>query len=350
MKIRTLLTMTCVALVLVACKEESKPQKSHIKTAKVMTITSPITSRKRYFPGKVEASNRVNLSFQVGGRVEKFPVKEGDELKKNAVVAKLDPREFEYNLKQAESKYNLNKVEEKRFSTLHKQGHVSTSDFDKKKSSFEVAKANLQQAQKDLKDTVLVAPFNGTVIKKYVKLYQQIKPNEHIASFQDIGQVDIRVSLPENVIARMKRDSKPDLNVVFEAVPSKSFPVTVKEFSAEADPETQTFDVVLTMLAPKNINILPGMTATLLINVPIPNASHNYMVPSSAVFKDQTGKSSVWLVDPKTNTLKQQPVTIGTLAGDDLQILSGLKSGDKIVTAGVHFLQPNEKIKPMQDE
>lgn len=350
MKIRIVLTIVCLAFMLSGCKEESKPQKPHTKTAKVMTISAPVTSRTRYFPGKVEASDRVDLSFQVGGRVDAFPVKEGDEIKKGTVVAKLDPSKYEYALKQAESKYQLNRVEEQRYRQLHKEGHVATSDLDKKKTAFDVAKANLQQAQKDLKDSILKAPFDGTVVRKYVKLYQQVKPNEHIISFQDIKQIDIRVSLPENVIAHMKREKKLDLEVVFEAARNKKFTVTVKEFSAEADPETQTFDAILTMPAPKNINILPGMTATLILNVPIPNAQTSFMIPSSAVFKDQQGQSAVWLVDTQTHTITAKTISIGPLSGDKIQVKSGIKTGDQIVTAGVHFLQAGEKINPTQEK
>jgi len=345
-----ILSLICLGLVLTACKEETKPKKPHLKSAKVMVVTKPITSRQRFFPGKVEASDRVNLSFQVSGRVEDFPVKEGDELNKGAIVAKLDPSEFKYNLQQAKSKFELTRVEEQRYRQLNKEGHVSTSDFDKKKSQFDVAKADFQQAQKDLKDAVLVAPFDGTIIRKYVKLFQQVKSNEHIVSFQDINQIDIRVSLPENVIAPMKRDKKSNLKVVFEAVPGKHFPVTVKEFSAEADPETQTFDAILTMPAPKNINILPGMTATLIIDVPILNATTRYKIPSAAVFKDQQNVSSVWLVEPNTNAIKAQPISIGPLAGDNVQVTKGLKTADHIETAGVHFLQEGEKLNPIQDK
>ena len=351
MTIGKILAISGVALCLAACQDKKKPEKPAVKPAKVMTLTVPITSTKRYFPGKVEASNRVNLSFQVKGRVEKFPVLEGDELKIGAVIAKLDPSEFQYNLNQAQSKYNLTQSQENRYATLLKDGHVAHADYDREKSAFDVAKADLKQAKKDLSDTILKAPFDGVIVRKYVKLYQQIKPNEQIVSFQDMTQVDIRVSLPENVIAQTKKEKDRDLTVSFEALPKRSFKATVKEFSAEADPETQTFDAILTMPAPKNANILPGMTATLLLNLPINNSHANnvYMIPAAAVFKSEAGASSVWLVTPNTNKVTLQSVTTGKLSGSDIAILKGLKAGDVIVTAGVHFLQPDEKIKPLMD-
>ena len=350
MKLWKLTAISVMAIMLVACKGKEEPKAPVIKTAKVMTIKAPANVHTRYFPGKVEASNRVNLSFEVSGKVETFPVVEGAKLKKGALVASLNQDEYKYNLSQTQARYDLAKSQEQRYGTLVKEGHVAVVDYDKQKAAFHVAEADLKQAKKNLQDTILKAPFDGTIIKKYVKQHQQIKPNEHIVSFQDVNVIDIRVSLPENVIANIKKETKHNLKVTFEAVPKRSFKVEIKEFSAEADPETQTYDAVLMMSAPKDVNILPGMTATLILSLPIRNVKSDiFNIPVNAVFKSEQGAPSVWLVEAKTHKIKAQSVKTGRLVGDNIQIISGIKPGDVVVTAGVHFLHANDEIKPLQD-
>lgn len=342
-----LITTLCTTQLLVACKQEAPPSKPAPKLVTTFTVAPPLQTQVRRFPAKVEASTRVNLSFQVGGRIQHFPVTEGQNLKKGDLIVSLDPSTFNYNLNQNQAQYDFDKVQETRLKTLLGQGHISKVDYDKAVSAFRISKANLNQARKDLADSKLYAPFDGTIIKKYVKLYQQVKPNEQIVSFQDINHIDIRVTLPENIIARIKHRYKAPINVSFEAVPHKTFKAHVKEFSAEADPETQTYDAVLTMPAPKSINILPGMTASIELPISVSNATQAiYLIPVSAVFKSQSGDSAVWLLDTKKNTISKRPVTIGALQDGNVQIQNGLSKGDIIIRSGVHFLRAGETVKP----
>jgi RND family efflux transporter MFP subunit len=340
-----------VLALIAGCKGKDQPTALVVRPAKVITVKAPVNSNMRYFPGRVEANQRVNLSFQVGGKVQTFPVLEGSDLTKGKVVAKLDPSEYQYNLQQATAKYNLAKSQEHRFGVLFKKGYISGSDYDKQKSALEIAKADLKQAKKDLADTVLRAPFDGKVIRKYVKLYQRVKPHEHITSFQDIDQIDVRVNVPENVIARMQTKNKPTLNVRFEALPGRTYKVTTKEFSAEADPETQTYDAVLTMPAPTDVNILPGMTAVLVIELPTrrKQKKNAYMIPSSAVFQNEQGVPSVWRVDPATKKIAAQVVTTGSLSSNDIQVFKGVKTGETLISAGVHFLHQDDEVSPIKE-
>lgn len=266
------------------------------------------------------------------------------------MIAKLDPKEFEYNLHQKEARYQFTKSQLSRSKTLYKKGFVSGTDYDRKTSDFQIAEANLRQAKKDMADTKLLAPYDGTVVRKYIKEFQQIKVNEPIVSYQDINFIDVKINIPENVIANIKKSKDKPVSVVFEAVPNRSFDLKVKEFSAEADPETQTYSAVFTMPAPKNVNILPGMTATVKLDLPAKKIKNNkvLLIPSSAVFINPEKNNTVWLVTPKTNKIKMTTVTIGELRGNKIQILNGLKPGEIIVTGGVHFLQNNEKIRPEQ--
>lgn len=345
-----LIVITVILLCsLAACKDNSPTTKLVIQPANVMIISAATDTRLRHFPGRVEATDKVKLAFEVPGKITQFPVLEGTELKKGDLVASLDKKQFEYNYNQAKAKYTFNLSQLSKFKALYKKGYATELDYDKKKSDLDAARADLNQAKKDLADTTLIAPFDGTVTKTHVKNYQQIQAKEPIINLQNIDSIDINVSIPENIVANLQKKDDRKLTASFQAVPNRTFAVKIKEYSLEADPDTQTYKAVLTMPAPKGINILPGMTATVSFKVPIrgQQVRQIFLLPAGAVFTNTKGESQVWLVDSKTDTVLPQAVSVGELLGNKIQVSKGLKPGYKVVTAGVHFLQQGQKIRPV---
>lgn len=105
------------------------------------------------------------------------------------------------------------------------------------------------------------------------------------------------------------------------------------------------------MPAPKDINILPGMTATIKTQMPdFKSGGKGFMViPVSAVLS-QDKKIFVWVVDPQSMTVKKQMVVVSRMANNEIHVVSGLKTGDRIVTAGVHYLQDGQKVSILKSD
>ncbi len=337
---------------LVSCgKEEKKTEPDKVHLVKTMMIGQVQADLMRSFPGKVEASQKVKMSFRVAGRLIELPIRKGLDVKQGYLVARLDPKPFDDQVAEAEAKYKLAKVEYERYAQLLPGGHVTRSQHDVKQAELGVAQANLDSAKRDLSYSYLYAPFDGTITDKYVENHQFVNVDEAIVSLQDATSVDVRVSVPENVMAHIEKYTRDKAYAVFEAVPDKRFKIKYKEHTAEADPETQTYDVIVTMPAPKEVTILPGMTATIYANLSTNEVRTNYFsVPVGAVFSDEQDRRYVWLIDPKTQTIKKQPVTVSSFTSDKIKITQGLKPGDQIVTAGVHYLRTGDKVRAMQSK
>ena len=101
------------------------------------------------------------------------------------------------------------------------------------------------------------------------------------------------------------------------------------------------------MPQPKEINVFPGMTAMVTITVKGGEARQDkVLIPAIAVMGDPEGKGYVWVVDPEAMTVKKTEVRIGRLSGSkNVEILDGLKGGEKIVVAGVMKLQDGMKVR-----
>jgi RND family efflux transporter MFP subunit len=131
--------------------------------------------------------------------------------------------------------------------------------------------------------------------------------------------------------------------VIVTSLPDRSFPAQITEYSTTADPVTRTFSATARFDPPDDVNIQPGMTATVRIQVPpeLKNAvgMSGISIPASAAITDESGDAFVWLVEPGSMTVKRTPVELGSLSGDRVFVSSGLASGQQIAISGVHHLR-----------
>ena len=368
-----LATTTCLlavlTLILAACSKKAEEAPAEvIRPVKIMTVATDTNVSGLNFPGTVRASQRVELAFQiVGGRLIKLPIegKEGQEVKQDELLARIDPKDFETNLRniqgrleEAVASLDLAKSEYARVKKIQDQdpGAVSGADIDRKREAVNAMegrirslRAEVEAAKDQLNYTYLKAPFAGLIAQRFVDNFQDVKPKQPILALEDISQVELLVNVPENVIALTKSAKGEDIRAVvqFPTAPGKQFPLQLKEFATRSDPATQTYQVVLQMPQPEDINIFPGMTASVTLSLGSSAATDKQMlIPAIAVVAKPDGTSYVWVVDPKEMMVHSQSVNVGAISGSkDIQILEGLKGGETIVVAGVLKLQEGMKVR-----
>jgi RND family efflux transporter MFP subunit len=339
-----------------ACGNEGTEVKAEIiRPAKIITVGDPLAGSKRVYPGEVEAGDRSEQAFRVGGELVKLPTKAGMRVKQGQLLAQLDPTDFQLSVDEQQARYDLSNIQFKRTETLVKQKLIPESDFDKAKSNLLSATADLRLAKAQLSYTKLLAPFDGVVSILNVKNHENVRQNEVILVIQTTDNIDITFNLSENIISTLKkrRGSKYHPNVVFDTYPGNTYETTVKEFDTEADPQTRSYKVTLTMPAPKEFIALPGMSVNVHLDFSkiVKNPSSTLVVPVEAVFapEDKNLKSKthmVWKVDSATMQTQSTQVSIGQINSQGIEIKSGLQSGDQIIVAGVNFIKEGQKVKP----
>jgi multidrug efflux system membrane fusion protein len=361
-----MLCMACGAL-FSACGKSEEPVKTvePIRPVKLMKVSGSLAGKTRKLPGTVRASDRADLAFQVPGTLIELPVKEGQKVKKGSLVARLDPRDYETNLRNAEGVLAKSQAalayaiaEYRRYVKVKETdpGAVSDSMVALKQAAEKVERANLQSAKASvaaardqLEYTRLKAPFDGLIAQKYVDNYQEVQAKQAVLSLQNVTDVEVLMDVPELMIAPIRK-AKPHFYAEFAADPGRRFDLEVKEFATQADPATQTYRVVLVMPAPAGIRILPGMT----VNVGIEfaedaEAGTEMIVPAIAVFADDAGRPQVWVVDPQTRQVHRRAVTTGELTGSDsIRIVSGLNADETIAVSGVSKLREGQTVRALK--
>ena len=332
-----------------------------IRPVKVFEVEGISGEAVRRFPGSIGASQRAELSFRVGGVLQKIEVKEGDRVKVGQVLASLDPTDFEIRLNDRQATFDNAQKNYNRGSQLVAEGNISQLDFDRLEANFRTSQAALDAAKQDLEYTRLKAPFAGVIGRREVENFEEVTANQPIFQLQNLEMLDVIVDLPENLVRSLQRD--PEVDTVrdsrvadrietwarFEGRGDDRFPLEFKEVSTKADAQTQTFRVTLTMPQPKGFSVLPGMTANVFMDFSkVVATDSTRWVPVSAVVADSGLDAQVWVLDSDSMTVSPQAVTIGRMADGRIEVTSGLDGGEQIVSVGAAYLADGMQVSRMQ--
>ena len=300
------------------------------------------------FPATVDAGEKALMSFRVSGRLIELPVKEGQTVKKGDLLARLDPTDFVIALDEAKARYSRAQSDFVRYQRLYERNAVPLSDLELRRSMRDVSKAKMDEAEKNLGYTRLTAPFDGQIGRRYVENFMDVTAQQEIVDVNDVTNVEIVINVAENFIKQISAGYRADAFGVFEVAPGQRFPLTLKEISNRADPQTQTFKVTYLMAQPQGFTLLPGMTATAVVTISQTGdviEPETISVPAIAVMGDERGAGFVWIVAEGDMTVHKRTVTIGAMSGsDEVTVLEGLAGGETIVVAGMSKLQEGMKV------
>ena len=255
----------------------------------------------------------------------------------------------EYEL--AETAYRVAQEDQKAaLQSVEKGSTARQEDIDAQQAQVSTIEGRLAEAMLQLRDSTLRAPYDGVVAQRFVEENQTIVANKPVVTFQNTDEIDIVADVPEAAMAAdIRSPAVVRMVAEFSTAPGTQFPVRIKEVAQVADPTTQTFQVRVAMKAPRNVLVLPGMTATVMATYRRPGAAGGrILVPISAVYKEDTGDQVAWVIGPN-QMASRRPVKMGAATGGQIEIVDGLRPGDRIVVAGAPFLSEGMKVRDLGD-
>lgn len=349
-----------VSLVLVApvlllgCSSEQQPVlEAAPRPVKSVVVDTPDVGGVRRFPGRIDALNKAEVAFRVPGTVQELPVKEGDRVKTGDLLAALDPSDYRIAVEDAEASFARAESDYKRAQELVGDGFISRSDFDRIEAQWKNARAALDRAELDLDYTRLTASFDGTIARRYVQRFEEVQAKQAVMALQDNTVLEVRIDVPETLVLSVQPSAtgRPDpdrilVTASFASRPGQEFDLTLRELATRADPETQTFEVRFTMPAPQDFVVLPGMTATVTLDLSRVMADEAVVfLPAGAVTADASLAPFVWVVDESTLRVSKATVEVGRMAGANIEIIDGLEPGSRVVVAGVGYLADDMEVR-----
>ncbi len=291
----------------------------------------------------IKSETEVTLSAQRTGRVVMLPVKEGDIVKKGALIARLDLTEesvqSESVLAQSKATYEEAEKSLKRVEDLFNKGMVAQQDLDAARRAYEVAKSQYQAATADAdvkRDySVLRAPFDGVIARKYTEVGELLLPGKQIVTVVNPDRIYVLATIDEVDVGRLRLGQP--VAVTVDAFPGEKFQGKVRRISpivSGGKLETRTADVWI-YFNNHQTKIKPGMSAD--VEILISTLAAVLSVPSQAVV-ERDGKKQVYVFDGRSISpgskavAKMKSVEVGETNWSFTEITKGLTAGECVIT------------------
>jgi RND family efflux transporter MFP subunit len=305
--------------------------------------------------GLVQARNQTNLAFRIDGRLIERKVNVGDPVKPGQLIARIESQDARNSLRSAEAELASAKAtqvqarnNEARFRSLVETGVVSRSQYDDAKQQLAAADsrvtsatAGVQSARDNVSYTELHADRAGVVTAKGAEPGEVVRAGQMVVQVAEHGGKDAVFNVPAQILRGPPKDVT--VNVALADDPKITATGKVREVSPQADPATGTYSVKVGLDNPPDAMRL-GATIVGSANL---TADHAVAVPGTAL-TESSGKPAVWIVDPAKKAVSLRPVGVLRYEANSVIINQGLKDGDRVVTAGVHALRPDQQVRILE--
>jgi len=343
----TLILTLIILFVLSSCGSKEKEIKKQIRPVKSMIIGDMGDASGKGFPGVTKETQESEMSFRIGGPIVKYNVIEGASIKKGALIAEIDPRDYRVTVQATKARYDQTKAESERFYRLWQKGSVAKNDYERRFANYLEAESAWKDALNALKDTKLYAPYSGFYGPKLANLGEEVRPKQAITTLVDLSVIEVNTTIPEQLAVQFMNFES--FEVVIESYPDMVFNATLKELEKKSTPEGFPLHLVLDHVnsISSEYKVPAGMSCRVNINLKsTKELGDRIVIPVTAVFEDNAGDQPVvWIINSETSTVSKTNVEIGELVGNDaIQIVDGLSNGQQIVVAGVHRLTENDKV------
>ncbi|KKX87178.1 efflux transporter periplasmic adaptor subunit [Vibrio parahaemolyticus] len=339
--IGAVVTLSLSTLLTGCNKAISEPAEPLIKPVKLLAVKDLTVDDSDAFLARIDATYRAQLSFQVGGEVEKLLVRMGQGVEKGEVLATLDPKDLQLALDAAQAQYALAKTQWERAKSLYSKKLISTDSYDQKETQYKAALASFEQAKTDLSYTKIQAPFDGVVSYTYVKPYQVVGEKQEILNLIDNTTLDVSFTLPVSYAESVSLSAlkNAEMWVTMDSEPSKRIPGKFKEISTQPNIDTNSYEAIVTITRPTDRNLLTGMAGQ--VHIAKQNKSNAMTLPASAWVNKQESQGEVWVMDSSTQQVSKVTLSLNESGA----IESGLDNNDYVVIAGVERLVEGQVVK-----
>jgi RND family efflux transporter MFP subunit len=362
-RLRMVLLIILAFGILSSCKPNPKPaakgpaQTFGAAPVKVFKAVRMKISEKLFYTGTIEAWQKINLTPDVGGKIARILVNEGERVSKGQVLAELDAEAITLQLKQAEAalavaqaSFNNAQTNLERMERLSKEKAVSDQQYEQVKLGYDSAKAQLAQAQAtvnlaqhSLDVSILKAPFSGVVASRNAEVGDVINPMMGgfspgsaggVLTLVDFSRIKIKVDISGADITRIQKGQAARLRV--PTILGQEFNGVVQVVNLAADPLTKKFGIEVAADNPGQI-LRPGTFGEVIIEV----HSHDnaLVIPQKAILENK------YIFIAQDGKAAKKEITLGLQNTTLVEVSSGIAEGDLVIADGNFGLEDGAPIE-----
>lgn len=330
----------CVALIFSACAKKEVKVEQKIINVKTATVTEKEYMPMKQYSGSIQAWKEANLGASLPGRVEKFYVKEGQNVSEGQLIAQLSDEMFT----QVEIEHKAIAKDFQRVAQLFEKGSISEMEYDHLKAKLDASQEKYNLLKKN---TQIRAPFSGTVVEYLVNEGENfsIMPalsvgyshSSGIVRLMQMKQMKVEIQVNEKDLSVIKKGLIAQIKC--DAYPDEVFKGEITDIKPILSNISRTSCVEIAVSNPSN-KLMPGMYCRVSLNMP---KDKGIFIPRYALMK-LSGTNENFVYVSENNQAVKKNVEIIDSIGDEV-IVKGLNAGEEVITAGKTKVSDGSQIK-----
>jgi len=287
--------------------------------------------------GIVSSDHRVAVASRISGYIRAVLVREGSNIRKGEVLVRIDPVNAKQALAQARADFVDAKSDLDRYSRLLAEKAVSRRQYDKVELRFKVARSRLMQAKNQLSYAEIRSPVNGIVVHKAMNAGDLAKPGISILTVEDPSQLLVETDISAEAVSALQIGDTVDILIPALGASRSGH---IRQLVNAADPASYQFHVKISLDSTEDVR--PGMFAEVRFRM---GMRHALLIPSAAIVH-RSGLSGIYVVDDQ-DILHYRQIRLGPSHADRVEVVAGLRAGDRIAWNTGNSLKTGMKVRGM---
>lgn len=343
MTLRTFFLLLIFFLVMASCSNKKQgvptsrdPRKQGPLEVEGFLVEPHSISETIEVPGSLLPAEETAIKSEVSGRIVKLNFQEGSMVKGGDLLVKLFDKDLQAQLSKLKVQLNIAEKTVERQRDLLAISGISQQDFDLSALAVDNLKADIETTTINISKTEIRAPYEGQVGLRRVSLGTYISPSETIATIRQVKQLKLEFSIPEKYAKNIRRGDLINFKVDGGSVDHQAAVIATE---GNVEPTTRTLKVKA-LVKESHTELVPGIFAK--INLQLGKNDKALMVPTQSIIPQARNKQLILF---RKDSAQFAVVETGIRDSSYVQILSGIKPGDTVVTTGLMAVRPNAKIK-----
>lgn len=313
-----------------------RPRMQGPVTADAFRVARSSISENIEVPGSLLPFEETQLRAEVGGRIVALNINEGALVQKGTLLVKLFDKDLQAQLKKLQVQLQIKVKTEERNRELVKINGISQQDYDLAALDVENLKADIESTEIAISKTEIRAPYTGRVGLRNISLGSYISPTDVITTIRQVDQLKLEFSVPEKYAKELQKGYKVSFKVDGGGQPHQA---TILATESSVDQNTRTLKI-RAVVNEKHPELVPGIFAK--VNLQLGQDNQALLVPTQAVIPTARDKQVILI---RKDSVLFTSVQTGIRDSAYIQILTGLKPGDTVITSGLMAIRPTSKVK-----
>ncbi|MFP5285752.1 MAG: efflux RND transporter periplasmic adaptor subunit [Thermoanaerobaculia bacterium] len=325
-------------------KEEAKPEekkKAPVPVSVAAVETGTVSSYIRS-TANLASDNEVKVLTESDGRIARLYVDEGDWVSKGQTLATLDREDTGIDLAKRQVRSENSRLAYERGERMLREGLISQETFEKLRMENEMSRQEVAEARYRIGQTTIRAPFSGRITSRIVEQGQHLRAGEELFNLADFDPLVAYIHLPEREVLGLKPGR--ETRITLKADEDVQFRGRIRQISPVVDPATGTVKVTVEAVNPLPAAVRPGGFVTIdIIRESRPDA---VLLPRQAVLREL---QSAHVFVAKNGIAEKRPVELGLEEGERIEVLAGVKPGERVIVAGQGSLKQGSPVEVLAE-